>query len=68
MKALSDFFFKAVSQPYMQFSARWNSNALEDLKQAIQQALGSGELFDPRATREDAGAAAGRCRRSRWTS
>src|SRR5271155_820328 len=47
MKALSDFFLQSgFDNPYMQFS-EFNSNTLEDLKRAIEQALESGELFDP---------------------
>jgi Ca-activated chloride channel family protein len=44
MKALSDFLLQSGFQA--QFS-EWNSNDLEDLKQAIQRALESGELFPP---------------------
>jgi Ca-activated chloride channel family protein len=47
MKALSDFFLQSgFDNPYMQFS-EFNSNTLEDLKRAIEQALERGELFDP---------------------
>ncbi|HEY3837557.1 MAG TPA: hypothetical protein VGL72_13335 [Bryobacteraceae bacterium] len=42
MKALSDFLLQSGFQA--QFS-EWNSNDLEELKQAIQRALESGELF-----------------------
>src|ERR1035438_5582146 len=42
MRALSDFLLQSGFQA--QFS-EWNSNDLEDLKQAIQRALESGELF-----------------------
>jgi Ca-activated chloride channel family protein len=42
MKALSDFLLQSGYQA--QFS-EWNSNDLEDLKKAIEQALQSGELF-----------------------
>jgi Ca-activated chloride channel family protein len=42
MKALSDFLLQSGFQA--QFS-EWNSNDLEDLKDAIQRALESGELF-----------------------
>jgi Ca-activated chloride channel family protein len=42
LKALSDFLLQSGFQA--QFS-EWNSNDLEDLKQAIQRALESGELF-----------------------
>ncbi len=46
MKALSDFFLKSgFDNPYMQFS-EFNSNTLEDLKRAIEQALENGEFFD----------------------
>ncbi len=47
MRALSDFFLQSgFDNPYMQFS-EFNSNTLEDLKHAIEQALERGELFDP---------------------
>jgi Ca-activated chloride channel homolog len=47
MRALSDFFLQSgFDNPYMQFS-EFNSNTLEDLKRAIEQALENGELFDP---------------------
>jgi len=47
MRALSDFFLQSgFDNPYMQFS-EFNSNTLEDLKRAIEQALERGELFDP---------------------
>jgi Ca-activated chloride channel family protein len=46
LRALSDFFLESGFQnPYMQFS-EWNQHTLEDLKDAIQQALERGELFD----------------------
>ena len=46
MRALSDFLLSSGFQnPYMQFS-EMNQHSLEDLKQAILQALESGELFD----------------------
>src|SRR5271154_4110405 len=46
MKALSDFFLQSgFDNPYMQFS-EFNSNTLEDLKRAIEQALERGDLFD----------------------
>ncbi|HLJ18186.1 MAG TPA: hypothetical protein VKV15_27085 [Bryobacteraceae bacterium] len=46
LKALSDFFLESGFQnPYMQFS-EWNQHSLEDLKEAIQQALEKGDLFD----------------------
>ncbi|HVW85298.1 MAG TPA: hypothetical protein VHB50_11490, partial [Bryobacteraceae bacterium] len=45
MQALADFFLESgFSNPYMQFS-EWNQNSLEQLKQAIQDALESGQLF-----------------------
>jgi Ca-activated chloride channel homolog len=47
MKALSDFFlnsgFSSQYSPY----AEWNPNTLEALKQAIREALESGQLFPP---------------------
>jgi Ca-activated chloride channel homolog len=47
MQALSDFFLQSgFDNPYMQFS-EFNSNTLEDLKRAIEQALERGEMFDP---------------------
>lgn len=47
LRALSDFFLDSGFQnPYAQFS-EWNQRTLEDLKNAILQALQSGELFDP---------------------
>ncbi len=47
MKALSDFFLQSgFNDPYFQFS-EFNQNTLEDLKRAIEQALMSGEMFDP---------------------
>jgi Ca-activated chloride channel family protein len=47
MRALSDFFLQSgFDNPYMQFG-EFNSNTLEDLKRAIEQALERGELFDP---------------------
>jgi Ca-activated chloride channel family protein len=47
LKALSDYFLQSGFQdPYMQF-AEMNRHTLEDLKQAIEKALESGELFDP---------------------
>jgi Ca-activated chloride channel family protein len=46
LRALSDFFLESGFQnPYMQFS-EWNQHTLEDLKDAIQQALERGDLFD----------------------
>jgi Ca-activated chloride channel family protein len=45
MQALADFFLESgFSNPYMQFS-EWDQNSLEQLKQAIQDALESGQLF-----------------------
>jgi Ca-activated chloride channel family protein len=47
LKALSDFFLQSgFDNPYMQFS-EFNSNTLEDLKRALEQALQQGEMFDP---------------------
>lgn len=47
LKALSDYFLQSGFQdPYMQF-AEMNRHTLEDLKQAIERALESGELFNP---------------------
>ena len=47
MRALSDFFLQSgFESQYMQFN-EMDSNALERLKEAIEQALRSGELFDP---------------------
>ncbi len=46
MRALADFFLQSgFDNPYMQFS-EFNSNTLEDLKRAIEQALERGEFFD----------------------
>lgn len=46
MKALSDFLLESgFNQNYMQFS-EMNRHTLEELKQAIQRALESGELFN----------------------
>jgi len=45
MQALANFFLQSgFNNPYMQFS-EWNSQTLEDLKRAIQEALESGQLF-----------------------
>lgn len=45
MQALADFFLESgFNSPYMQFG-EWNQQTLEDLKQAIQRALESGQLF-----------------------
>jgi Ca-activated chloride channel homolog len=47
LRALSDYFLQSGYQnPYLQFS-EMNQNTLEDLKQAIERALDSGELFNP---------------------
>ena len=68
LQALSDFFLQSgFKTQYMQFS-EWNQHTLEDLKQAIQQALEHGELFDRRAAAADAASSWRTCRRSRWTS
>ena len=45
MQALADFFLQSgFNNPYMQFS-EWNQQSLEELKDAIQKALESGQLF-----------------------
>jgi Ca-activated chloride channel family protein len=45
MQALADFFLQSgFNNPYMQFS-EWDSQTLEDLKRAIQEALENGQLF-----------------------
>jgi Ca-activated chloride channel family protein len=45
MQALADFFLQSgFNNPYMQFQ-EWNSQTMEDLKRAIQEALESGQLF-----------------------
>src|SRR6202050_796663 len=45
MQALADFFLQSgFNNPYMQFS-EWNQQSLEELKEAIQKALESGQLF-----------------------
>ena len=47
LRALSDYFLQSgFNDPYLQFS-EMNSHTLEQLKEAIQRALESGELFDP---------------------
>jgi len=47
LRALSDYFLQSGFQdPYMQFS-EMNEHTLEELKQAIERALQSGELFNP---------------------
>src|ERR1700721_1093831 len=52
MKALADFFlnsgFSSQYSPY----AEWNPNTLEALKQAIREALESGQLFPPASRSE----------------
>src|SRR5689334_7571390 len=47
LRALSDFLLQSGYQnPYMQFT-ELDEHTLENLKQAIERALQSGELFDP---------------------
>src|SRR5690242_20447659 len=47
LRALSDYLLQSgYNDPYLQFS-EMNEHTLEDLKQAINRALESGELFDP---------------------
>ena len=47
LRALSDYFLQSgFDDPYLQFS-ELNQQTLEDLKRAIEQALESGDLFDP---------------------
>ena len=47
LRALSDYLLQSgFSDPYLQFS-EMNQHTLEDLKEAINRALESGELFDP---------------------
>jgi Ca-activated chloride channel family protein len=47
LRALSDYFLQSgYDNPYLQFS-EMNEHTLEDLKQAIERALRSGDLFDP---------------------
>lgn len=47
MKALADYLLgSGFNNPYMQFN-EMNSQTLEELKEAIRQALESGDLFDP---------------------
>ena len=47
LSALSDFFLQSgFNDPYMQFS-EMNRRTLDDLKQAIERALESGEMFNP---------------------
>jgi len=51
-QALSDFLLQSgFNTQYMPFS-EWNEHTLEDLKNAIQQALERGELFDNEQMRE----------------
>src|SRR5262245_53673544 len=46
LQALSDFLLqRGFNTQYMPFS-EWNQHTLEDLKNAIQQALEQGQLFD----------------------
>jgi len=52
LQALSDFLLQSgFNTQYMPFS-EWNEHTLEDLKNAIQQALERGELFDNEQMRE----------------
>ncbi len=52
LKALSDFLLESGYQdPYMQFS-EMNQHTLENLKQAIERALQSGEMFDEQRAEE----------------
>ena len=47
LKALADFFLESgFDNPYMQFG-EFNSNSLENLKRAIEEALARGDMFDP---------------------
>ena len=47
MRALSDFFLQSgFDNPYMQFG-EVNQHSFEDLKRAIEQAMQSGDMFDP---------------------
>jgi Ca-activated chloride channel family protein len=47
LSALSDFFLQSgFEDPYMQFS-EMNRRTLDDLRQAIERALESGEMFNP---------------------
>lgn len=47
LRALSDYFLQSgFDDPYLQFS-ELNQQTLEDLQRAIEQALESGDLFDP---------------------
>ena len=52
LQALSDFLLESgFNSQYSEFS-EWNQHTLEDLKQAIQQALESGQLFDEESLQE----------------
>ena len=52
LQALSDFLLESgFNTQYMPFS-EWNQHTLEDLKQALQQALEEGKLFDDRNLQE----------------
>jgi Ca-activated chloride channel family protein len=52
LQALSDFLLQSgFNTQYMPFS-EWNEHSLEDLKEAIQQALERGDLFDNQQMRE----------------
>ncbi|MGO4883236.1 MAG: vWA domain-containing protein [Bryobacteraceae bacterium] len=52
LQALSDFLLQSgFNTQYMPFS-EWNEHTLEDLKNAIQQALEQGDLFDNEQMRE----------------
>ncbi len=52
LKALSDFLLESgFNSQYMPFS-EWNQHTLEDLKQAIQQALEQGDLFNQESMKE----------------
>jgi Ca-activated chloride channel homolog len=52
LKALADYLLQSGYQdPYLQFS-EMNQHTLEQLKQAIERALQSGELFDPERLQE----------------
>ena len=47
LRALADYFLQSGYQnPYLQFS-EMNEHTLENLKEAIERALSSGDLFDP---------------------
>jgi Ca-activated chloride channel family protein len=52
LKALADFLLESgFNTQYMPFS-EWNQHTLEDLKNAIQQALEQGKLFDDQSLQE----------------